>query len=699
MGGDERETCIKDRLRCHGRIAAHEGTGHARRTQFRRKRGARERRLRKIPLRAVRDRVSETVWAGLARHGIARGQCSAEAGDVVRGRLRTECRVDHTVLASGGEPVVAHAIRGRDISERPVGVGTERVRDVMGSIGHRPVRSGEAVKLVESASVTGTPRQAHQIDDRAVRTRGRALGRQADRCRKQRQRRGDRQERTAHIPAVPRVPAAGQRRDATGSTMRSRDDARGAGINWSSVAPARDQARRPHLGNLARVATKRTHPPGHAQDAAAGRAALGRRIRELRRARGLTQADLAGTDIPRSFISRLENGRAHLDAQRARLLAHRLGVEHASILAGAGTRPDTATTEALTQAEQCLRTGDRAGALEIIREWMPRVNGLARARLARLHAQLLLDGDQEDAVRAIALLEEALTTFEGRGLLELAVRTRFALARAHARRYDHARSDRSAFEAAAALARGDVTDRTLELDIEQFLAASYWSRGDLASARIRAERARAWAEDIADPGALADMHYLLALTHHDGGDDAAAVVHANAAVAVYGRLGRPRFVARTLNTLGWLLIQTGEHERAAAALDRAETTARSSKQEALLPWIALNRGALALAGGAVGAALEVATRLITTDAPARLRVRALLLRARALAHSGAATEEIGAAFETALSAGAGESVRERVRAHRLFADALAERGAYERAVTEMRKAAELAGLGTTGNAV
>lgn len=60
--------------------------------------------------------------------------------------------------------------------------------------------------------------------------------------------------------------------------------------------------------------------------------AIGQKVRELRTARRLTQAQLAGPDFSKGFISLLETGRTRISLRAAHVLASRLGVAVADLL-------------------------------------------------------------------------------------------------------------------------------------------------------------------------------------------------------------------------------------------------------------------------------------------------------------------------------------------------------------------------------
>src|SRR5258708_36272064 len=63
---------------------------------------------------------------------------------------------------------------------------------------------------------------------------------------------------------------------------------------------------------------------------------LGARIRELRVARGMTQATLAGHDFTKGFISLLETGRTRASMRATEILAHRLGTSAPELISSGG---------------------------------------------------------------------------------------------------------------------------------------------------------------------------------------------------------------------------------------------------------------------------------------------------------------------------------------------------------------------------
>lgn len=403
----------------------------------------------------------------------------------------------------------------------------------------------------------------------------------------------------------------------------------------------------------------------------------------------MTQAALAGPDFSKGFISLLETGRTRVSLRAAHVLAGRLGVDVTDLLSGAsGDRQDQEFI--LLRAEQELRSGNAKGATELASAWTKRSSGITKARFQRLLARAMIETSRSpDAVK---LLDDALRAFRAFGAKEFVARTLYDLARAHVRLYAFGEAVRYALEAEQAIARGDVVDRTLELEIHQFLANVHLALGDLASAEIRGERARQIAEDAEDPSAVAKMYQALALTRYEQGDPEAALAYARKSVEQWEQLGQSEKLAETWNTLGWLFIKREHFGKADEALDRADAMAKEHRLERLNPFIAVNRAALALARGSAREAARLANAVATSaDAAGEARARAVLLEARALAAAGAPLAQVTKAFDAAIKAHADATPRDKARAHQAYADALSARKQPADAYAEARKALDLVG--------
>ena len=416
--------------------------------------------------------------------------------------------------------------------------------------------------------------------------------------------------------------------------------------------------------------------------------AMGRRVRALRTARGFTQAELAGADFTKGFISLVESGRTRMSIRAAGILASRLGVGVGELVDAGRPGTETAAELSLLQAEAHLGAGRFAEALEVAGTVEGSVEGAARPRLARLRGRALLElGRAKDAV---AVLDDALRLFRSTGQRDLAARTLFDLARAHDALEAHGEALNLALQCEHAVAAGDLVDRTLELKVAAFLAGSFVLVGDLTAADVRSERARAMAEDVTDPRTLAALYENLTVTRQRLGDLDAALTYARRAVSAYEELGRTQDVGSTWNTMGWVYVQRGQASRAAEALAKAEQIAREIGDVRLMGYVLQNRAQLALLRDDPDAAIVLAEQSITLEGvSARCRALSQLVRARALARTRATPAAVRSAFAEAARSLEPFGDRVAARAYSAEFEALNERGLHREAAAAAKRALEL----------
>ena len=415
--------------------------------------------------------------------------------------------------------------------------------------------------------------------------------------------------------------------------------------------------------------------------------ALGERVRALRLARGMTQAQLAGSDFSKGFISLVETGRTSMSLRAMEIIAQRLGVSVSELLAAPPLGPEREMEFLLLRAEADLSAGRAAAALELTAPLVSRTTGLLRARVQRLRGRALAQLRRPEAVK---LLEEARRAFEAAGVRELVVRTTFDLALAHGRADEFGESLRLVLECERALRSDEVVDRALELQVLSYLADKFVALGDVASADLLTERAKKLAEESADLQTMANLYYTLAITRQEQGDAEAALTYARRSLAAWEQLGTQAQIASTWNTIGWVYLRRKQFSRAQEALDRAERMAHELHDDRLLAYVLQTRGELALARGAVAEAIRLATASAEhPGASARARALSLLLKAEATARSRAPLPVVRAAFDAALRALAHEGRRLLGQAHQAYFQALERRGRSREASRQARKALEL----------
>lgn len=416
--------------------------------------------------------------------------------------------------------------------------------------------------------------------------------------------------------------------------------------------------------------------------------ALGQRVRALRAARGLSQAEVAGSDFSKGFVSLVETGRTRMSLRAAEIIASRLGVSTSDLVDVGGGASQQEQEFLVLRAEQELAAGRAASAAEAAAPLEETLTGVLRARAKRVHARALIE--TERSREAVRLLNEARREFEALREKELAARTLFDLARAHARLDQPGEALHHLLACERALEGREVVDRTLELQVQRLLSNVYVRLRDFNAADLRAERALAIAEDVADPDALAKLYSGLARTRHEQGDTETAIGYARKSLELYERLEQQIAIGQTWNTLGWLYVQRGHYTKAADALGRAERTARDTRNESLLGWITSTRADLALAKGDPTQAVELSDQLLRAPAVSpSLRAAAALTRAEAMAGTKAPIAKVRAAFDVAIEAAEGQPPAQRAQVHQSFADVLARRDLPKDAFAHARTALDL----------
>jgi transcriptional regulator with XRE-family HTH domain len=410
---------------------------------------------------------------------------------------------------------------------------------------------------------------------------------------------------------------------------------------------------------------------------------LGKRIRSLRLARRMTQEELAGGDFSKGYISLVETGRTRVSLRAAGILARRLGVPLSELV---GTLAEDELELWLVRGEKELASGNALVAIELAARYTKRATGLLRARFQRLHGRALTESSRSPDT--VGLLDEALRYFRAHGERALAARTVFDLAVAHARLWRLGEALNLTLEAERAIADRDVVDRTLELQIHSLAATVFVALGDIGSAELRAQRALAIAQDVADPATMAQMYSTLSFTRHEEGDLEGALDFARRSLDIYDTLGRKAIVAEAWLTVASIEIERKRFDTAADAIDRARSLGVEQAHTRLLPMVEVARARLALQQGHLSEALAIADAITaaatTTERP---RAFAFRIRAESLVRSQAPIAEVREAFERATAAAKGLSNRERATAHESYASALAaygeHAGAYEQAQTAL----------------
>jgi tetratricopeptide (TPR) repeat protein len=93
---------------------------------------------------------------------------------------------------------------------------------------------------------------------------------------------------------------------------------------------------------------------------------LGQRIRELRQSRGLTQTQLGGTELSKSFISLVERDRTRPSVETLTLMARRLGTSVDGLLGQDGRIEETAAESLLTLSRDAAKRRELDVAVRVL---------------------------------------------------------------------------------------------------------------------------------------------------------------------------------------------------------------------------------------------------------------------------------------------------------------------------------------------
>ncbi len=294
---------------------------------------------------------------------------------------------------------------------------------------------------------------------------------------------------------------------------------------------------------------------------------LGNRIRQVRRARGLTQTDVARPNLTKSFISLLESGRTYPSVGTLVALADRLQTSLALLLRDTPELPRETTLTLLTLA-RATAEADAAGADGLLAAGEVLAAGADDLRADLMLARgdiALAQGKPKEAVR---IYEEALAWARKNRLRAYEPRALARLAMVAGPRGDPA--TREQLEEALGLFRATRTLRSVE-GCDAMLAYA-----DALSAQGRTARALRILEEVAQVARRQDLPLILGKAQVaigrvrlGAGQAQQAKEMLHAARTALEAAGDSSVTAQTLRALGSLLFQSGSTQEAQATLQAA----------------------------------------------------------------------------------------------------------------------------------
>ena len=349
---------------------------------------------------------------------------------------------------------------------------------------------------------------------------------------------------------------------------------------------------------------------------------VGARIRSLRTARGLTQAQLAEPQYTKAYISMLESGRTRASMKALEHIAGRLGVQPSDLLGGS---PSPAAPQYdLLEARRLVEQGDATSAiptLEALDEGLTPSDQLVRLRY--LAAAYNLTGE---AKLAFPLLERAQRMAELLGDKAEMVRIKSVLAATYAKTYAYEDAVKVLREVVQACDEGVVTDPTFQFRRLSDLAVLLTNQRRPKEAMPIYERAIELADQFSDRRSLGVMYAGLAKAHHLQGDVELAIRNNQRSLQVYEELSALDSVACTLDNIAVQYAEYGNRERARESLARGARIATEIKRDTTLASIKTTEAEIAAKTDATEAmdlaqeALKFARKVEQIDAQIRAMV-------------------------------------------------------------------------------
>lgn len=280
---------------------------------------------------------------------------------------------------------------------------------------------------------------------------------------------------------------------------------------------------------------------------------LAERVRALRLARGMSQAELGGGRLTKAFISHVESGRSRLSPESARYLAERLGVP-VSVLDP--DPPVAGNRVALLRAtEAAIRAGQAERARDLLDELAEYLHApAALAEFHRLHGEVhMLSGEHDAAVDAGLAAIDTLPTGDAS---EVACRAHLLVARAHEGAERFAASLQYLDRGVELASRG-VAPPAVLAHLHRDRGNVHMKLGDPRRGLEAYQLARTAAEDAEDLEQLAIAEMGLGVAARQRGDAAASIGHAERAIALFERLEMRKLSVQLIHNIGHALADRG----------------------------------------------------------------------------------------------------------------------------------------------
>ena len=357
---------------------------------------------------------------------------------------------------------------------------------------------------------------------------------------------------------------------------------------------------------------------------------VGARIRSLRTAKGLTQAQVAEPQYTKAYISMLESGRTRASMKALEHIAGVLGVQPADLLGGAATpaTPQYTLLEARRLLEQ--RKEGAIPLLEGLEEGLTPQDQLIRLRYLAVAYNVASQPKQ-----AFPVIERAQRMADLLNDPEEQIRIKAVLAAAYARTYSYEEEIRLLRECVKACEEGTVKDVAFHYRRLVDLALALGNQRQSKQALVVYEQAFDLATQFDDLPSMASLYAGIAKAYHDTGDVEAAIMNNQKSLDLYEQLGLIDQMACALDNAAALYVEYGNVSRARECLARATGLAEQARREGTLASIKASEAEVlakadpAEALEAAQAALKFARKVDQVDAEIRMLVLTGELRMKA----------------------------------------------------------------------
>ena len=357
---------------------------------------------------------------------------------------------------------------------------------------------------------------------------------------------------------------------------------------------------------------------------------VGARIRSLRTAKGLTQAQVAEPQYTKAYISMLESGRTRASMKALEHIAGVLGVQPADLLGGAATpaTPQYTLLEARRLLEQ--RKEGAIPLLEGLEEGLTPQDQLIRLRYLAVAYNVASQPKQ-----AFPVIERAQRMADLLNDPEEQIRIKAVLAAAYARTYSYEEEIRLLRECVKACEEGTVKDVAFHYRRLVDLALALGNQRQSKQALVVYEQAFDLATQFDDLPSMASLYAGIAKAYHDTGDVEAAIMNNQKSLDLYEQLGLIDQMACALDNAAALYVEYGNVSRARECLARATGLAEQARRDGTLASIKASEAEVlakadpAEALEAAQAALKFARKVDQVDAEIRMLVLTGELRMKA----------------------------------------------------------------------